>query len=38
MTKGTLLDALAGAPGQNHRLSLNRDGQRFEVELLVSAY
>ena len=38
MTRGTLLDALAGMPGQNHRLSLNRDGQRFEVDLPVNAY
>ncbi|WP_186374330.1 hypothetical protein [Roseomonas gilardii] len=38
MTRGTLLDALAGMPGQNHRLSLDRDGQRFEVDLPVNAY
>ncbi len=38
MTRGTLLDALAGAPRQYHRLSLDRDGQRFEVNLPVSAY
>ena len=37
MTRGTLLNALGGAPGQRHRLTLDQNGNRFEVELPVNA-
>lgn len=37
MTRGTLLDALGGTPGQRHRLALDRDGRRFNLNLSVTA-
>ena len=35
MTRGTLLEALNGTPGQHHRLTFDRDGRRFDVDLAV---
>ncbi len=38
MTRGTLLDALGGTPGQRHRLTLDRGGRRYGADLPVNAY
>ena len=38
MTRGTLLDALHGTPGERRRLTLDRSGQRTEADTVVSAY
>lgn len=38
MTRGAILDRLGGRPGDRHRLTLDRDGRRTEVELPVDTY
>ena len=38
MTRGALLAALHGKPGETHRLSLLRDGKRVTVDAPVTAF
>jgi len=38
MTRGAVLEALHGQPGDHHRLTLDRDGRRIDVDLPVNAY
>jgi C-terminal processing protease CtpA/Prc len=38
MTRGEVISALHGRPGERRRLTLARGGRTFEVDAVVSAY
>jgi len=38
MTRGAVLDALHGVPGQHRRLTLDRNGRNIEADTVVGAY